>query len=81
MPTMDRLVAVFRRVFADESIRLSESTTADQIEGWDSLSHMNLILAVEEEFQLEFSQREAVGFRNVGELASCIDRKSAGRQP
>jgi acyl carrier protein len=75
MQTMDRLTAIFRRVFDDDSVMLTGSTTADDIDGWDSLSHMNLILAIEEEFQLEFTQREAVDFKNVGELAASIKKK------
>jgi acyl carrier protein len=80
MQTLDTLTAIFRRVFDDVAISLSPATTSNEIEGWDSLSHMNLILAIEEEFQLEFTQREAVGFRNVGELVSCIDKKVAERR-
>jgi acyl carrier protein len=77
---MDRLTIVFRQVFDDPTIELEANTTAEQIEGWDSLSHMNLILAIEEQFQVEFTQREAVGFRNVGDLAARIETKlSASR--
>jgi acyl carrier protein len=78
METMDRLTLVFRRVFSDDALGIAAATTADDIEAWDSLSHMNLILAVEEEFQVEFTRKEAVGFRNVGELAECLDRKLRG---
>ncbi len=79
MGTMDRLAAVCRRVFDDEAIVLTPATTADDVEAWDSLSHMNLIIAVEAEFQIEFTQKEVSGFRNVGELADCIDRKLSAR--
>ncbi len=75
METMEKLNTLFRRVFNNDSIELTPQTTANDIDGWDSLSHMNLILAVELEFNLEFTQKEAFGFQNVGELAACIDQK------
>jgi acyl carrier protein len=77
MNTMEKLNALFRRVFNNDSIELTPQTTANDVDGWDSLSHMNLILAIEVEFQVEFSQKEAFGFQNVGELATCIDQKLA----
>lgn len=72
-----KLEEVFQEVFGDDGIRLSPETTADDIEGWDSLSHVNLMIAVELEFGIEFKQREIVSFANVGELADCIQRKLA----
>lgn len=71
----DQLTSIFKMVFDDESIELTPQTTANDIDGWDSLSHVNLILAIENEFNIEFDQREALGFKNVGELLTCIDTK------
>jgi acyl carrier protein len=79
MSTMEKLNVLFRRVFNNDSIELTLQTTANDVDGWDSLSHMNLILAVEVEFQIEFTQKEAFGFQNVGELAACIDQKLVNR--
>jgi acyl carrier protein len=75
MTTMDMLNEVFRQVFNDPEIHLKSETTADDVEGWDSLSHTNLIMAVENRFNVRFNHKEVVGFKNVGDLARCIDSK------
>lgn len=68
----ERLNAVFREVFDDDNILLNESTTSDDIEDWDSLEHINLIEAVEHEFNLRFKMKEVSGMKNVGEMAEII---------
>ena len=75
MDINDRLTAVFHNVFQDDSIVLEPTMTADDVEGWDSLSHVNLIIAVEIEFDIEFTQAEIRSFDNVGALISCIQKK------
>ncbi len=75
METMDTLTEVFRQVFDDPEIELTPETTADDIEGWDSLSHVNLIMAVETRFDIRFRPKEVLSFKNVGDLARCIDSK------
>ena len=70
-----QLEEIFREVFNDEDIQLTAETTADDIEGWDSLSHVNLIIAVEMKFDIEFTQKEIRSFSNVGEMAKCVDGK------
>ena len=57
MATIDTLTEVFRQVFADPSIILTPQTTADDVDGWDSLSHVNLIMAVENRFNIRFNIR------------------------
>ncbi len=52
-----------------------ENTTADQIPGWDSLSHMNVILAVEKEFNIRFKPYELLKLKNVVELQFLVDSK------
>ena len=69
---MDRLEDVFRDVFDDDSIVISERTTAADIEDWDSLEHINLIAAVEKEFGLHFTMKEVSGMKNVGEMLDII---------
>jgi len=53
--------------------------TANDVDGWDSLSHVNLILAVEKGFGIRFTRKEIMSFKNVGELLRCIDSKCSGR--
>lgn len=77
MTLSERLTKVFRNVFEDDSIELTPQTTADDVDGWDSLSHINLIIAVEIEFGIEFKQSEVQSFANVGELMQCIEKKIA----
>jgi acyl carrier protein len=73
--TTERLTKVFRQVFDDDTIVLTPQTTSDNIDGWDSLSHVNLMIAVEMEFGIEFTQREVISFANVGELTNGIESK------
>ncbi|SKB87293.1 acyl carrier protein [Lachnospiraceae bacterium] len=67
-----RLTEVFRDVFDDESIEISETTTSADIPDWDSFEHINLILAVETEFGVKIPMGKAVALKNIGELADTI---------
>ena len=67
-----KLNEVFQDVFDDEDIVVNDDTTADDIEDWDSLEHINLIAAVENEFGLRFKMREVSGMKNVGEMLAII---------
>ena len=69
---MERLTPVFRDVFDDESIELSEEMTAADIEEWDSVEYFNLISEIERVFGMRFTMREVSGMRNVGELAEIV---------
>ncbi len=68
----ERLNEVFQDVFDDDSLTVNENTTAADIEDWDSLSHITLIAAVEDEFRMKFSMKEVVEMKNVGEMAAII---------
>lgn len=72
----ERLNEVFRDVFDDDEITVGETTTADDIEGWDSLEHINLIASVESEFGVKFSMGQVVTMKNVGEMADLILQKT-----
>ena len=67
-----RLNLVFQDVFDDNTIVVSENTTSDDIEDWDSLEHINLIVAVEQEFQIKFNMGEVTNMKNVGEMVDII---------
>ena len=71
----ERLNAVFRDVFDDEDITVNDQTTANDIEDWDSLVHINLMAAVEIEFGIKFSMGQVVTMKNVGEMADIILQK------
>lgn len=63
---------VFRDVFDDEAITVTDATTSGDIEDWDSLEHINLIAAVEQEFGMKFSMGQVVTMKNVGEMVDII---------
>ena len=63
---------IFRDVFDDEDITVNASTTSEDIEDWDSLEHINLIVAVEKKFGMKFSMGEVTTMKNVGEMAEII---------
>ncbi len=67
-----RLNAVFCDVFDDDSIKIADTTSAADIDDWDSLEHINLISAVEDEFGMRFKMKEVSGMKNVGEMLDLI---------
>ena len=75
MQNMEKLTEIFRMVFDDDAIELSPGTTAGDVDGWDSLSHINLILAIETEFGIRFASRELLTYKNVGDLLKGIESK------
>lgn len=68
----ERLTEVFRDVFDDEEITLAEETTAEDIEDWDSFEHINLVVAVEDEFSFKIPMGKVVTMKNVGEMVDII---------
>ena len=79
MPTvkevMDKATLVFRETLDNEDIELKPETTADDIEEWDSLSHIQLIVALEKAFKIKFTTAEITSFKDVGQLATRIVQK------
>lgn len=68
----ERLANVFREVFDDDAIEIYDTTTADDIEDWDSFEHINLVVAVEEEFGFKIPMGKTVTMKNVGEMVDII---------
>lgn len=76
MSTANRMSDIFREVFDDESINIRDDMTSKDIEEWDSLRHIDLIFALEKEFDIVFSTGEAgSALNNVGELRRLIEKK------
>ena len=71
----ERLNTVFRDVFDDPSICVTRETTANDIDGWDSLEHITLISAVEDEFGIRFTMGQVSTMKNVGEMMDIIASK------
>ncbi len=80
-PVYEQLTEIFREVFDDDSIVLSPNTTAADIDGWDSVGHVSLILAIESRMKMKFKTSEIESLHNVGELAGLVEYKleAAGR--
>lgn len=70
-----RVNEIFWDVFDDESIEVTEETTAEDIEDWDSLTHITLISEVEDEFGFTFAMKDVLGMKNVGEMLDIIEEQ------
>ena len=68
----ETLNEIFQDVFDDEDIVVDAGTNSDTIEDWDSLEHINLVVAIEKAFGLRFSMDEVTGMKNVGEMVEII---------
>ena len=75
-----KLVEVFRDVFDDNKIIIDERTTSDDIDAWDSLEHITLIDAVENEFNMKFTMKEVSSMKNVGEMIDIISERAKPKE-
>lgn len=73
---IEKLTSIFREVFSDSSIVLNETMTTDDVENWNSLTHMMMILKVEEAFKVKFKLKELNKMKKVGDLITIISSKS-----
>ena len=71
----DALNAVFRQVLEDDSIALTPTTTAEDVEGWDSMNHIFIVVELEKRFGVKFQAAEMEELKNVGELATLVRQK------
>ena len=69
------LTEIFRDVFDDDTIVLTPETTAVDIDGWDSVAHVNLIVAIEARLGVKFKMSEVESLHNVGQLAGVLEYK------
>ena len=70
----EELTEIFRDIFDDEEIELTDETTADDIEDWDSLEQINLLVAIEKKFSIKFKLDEVSHLANVGDMVSLVQR-------
>jgi acyl carrier protein len=77
MITMDELNGIFRHVFGDNSLNITRETTADDVEDWDSLTHMNLVMTIERQLKINIALGELESLLNVGEMFDLINAKLA----
>jgi acyl carrier protein len=74
---VSRLTPIFRDVFDNDALVVSDTMTAADVPTWDSLSNINMIIAVEKAFGVKFSIKDVRNLKNVGELLELIKRKAA----
>lgn len=72
---LERVQDIFRDIFDNEALIISKSTSAVDIEEWDSLNNINLVVAIEKEFKIKFVLEELVSLKNVGEMIGLIGEK------
>jgi acyl carrier protein len=73
--TMQRVRDIMIDVFKLDQLSITEATTARDIEEWNSLSHIRLMVAIERAFKIRFTNAEIESLEDVGDLVQCIDRK------
>lgn len=73
---LSTVLSVFQDVLDNEDIVLKDETTASDIEEWDSLSHIQLVVAIEKKFKVRFASKEIQSWKNVGEMIDCIEAKT-----
>ena len=71
----DKMEEVFTDIMDLKDIKLNDETSADDIEEWDSLSHIQIIVAIEKAFGIKFSSQEMITWKNVGDMVDCIQNK------
>ena len=72
---LSKVQNIFRDVLDEENISLTSQTTANDIEEWDSLTHIQLVVAIEKSFKLKFTSKEILPWKNVGEMVETIHAK------
>ena len=79
MMSRDQIVrqaqVIFREVLDSPHLVLTDELTAPKVQGWDSLNHVTLVMTLEEQFQVKFTTREVMGWRNVGQMLDCLELK------
>ena len=71
----EELTTLFLDVLSLDALSLNDATVASDVENWDSLNHINLIVAIEQKFKVSFTTREVKKLKNVGEIVDLVISK------
>lgn len=72
---LEKIQEIFRDIFDDETLEINDSTNSSDIDEWDSLNHINLVVAIEKEIKIKFSFEELATLKNVGAMADLMMQK------
>lgn len=72
---MEKIQGICKDVFEDEAVVITEETTAADVDGWDSLTHLSLMNELEEVFDVEFMLDEVIGAAKIGDLVDIIEQR------
>ena len=72
---LNEITEIFRDVLDEEELTLTPATVATDVDGWDSLSHVMLVVAIEKHFKIRFTSKEIQSWKNVGEMVDCVAGK------
>ena len=72
---LNKLQPIFQDIFDDDDLLITAESSADSVEGWDSLAHIVLIFAIEEEFEIKFALGELEAMQNVGDMVELMQKK------
>ena len=75
---MDKVTAIFHDIFNNEDIIISNNTSSTDIDDWDSISHITLIIEIEDTFDIRFSLKEVSSMKNVGEMLDILENRARG---
>lgn len=72
---LEKLQEIFREELDKDNLLITEASSSQTVPGWDSLAHIQLISAIEDEFDITFSSKEIISWKNVGELMDSIQKR------
>lgn len=76
---LEQITQIFRSIFKDNSIKINETTSAQDIDDWDSLNNIQIVIAVEKHFKVRFKSSEIRTWKNVGEMVNSIQIMTNGK--